>query len=442
MRTEEARPEWGAFRKSLTSSPLLRFLFFGALYLAQGIPWGFITVGYVVFLSDLGMNNEAVGSAVGLAYLPWSFKLAWGPLLDLYRGGVMGRRRPFIVLAELGMGATLLALMLCDPRRQLGAVSALIFLHNTFAGLQDVAVDGLAVDVLPENERGRANSIMWACKVAGVAVGGSGGTLLAKYAGWPALYVAMAVMLWLIMLLPLLVRERPSVMRAGEGRPGLAQLLRYLRELWRSFAPAPNHFGLLIALLTPAGYALVGAFTTRMYRVELHLDADRIAALTALDPIAGVAGAMAGGFVADRLRARRTMGLFMVAIGATIAAFAALHAQWTHFSLLVGYSIVLSFVIAAYSVASLSFFMTLSNPAIGATQFTAYMAMTNFCYSRTAPLGGWMADHQGYVAAYLIAAVVQVVTIPLLLLSDPKQAEAQFRRGKDDKGALPASEPV
>ena len=49
----------------------MRFATFGALYFAQGVPWGFIAVGFVVFLTDLGLDNTAMGSALGLAYLPW-----------------------------------------------------------------------------------------------------------------------------------------------------------------------------------------------------------------------------------------------------------------------------------------------------------------------------------------------------------------------------------
>jgi len=428
MRSE--RRSRGSSGGSLSDSRLLRLFFFGALYLAQGIPWGFISTGYVVFLADLGLSNEAVGGALGLAYFPWSFKLAWGPLLDRYRGGRFGRRRPFIVLAQVVMGASLLALLLCDPRRQLSGVTALLFVHNTFAALQDVAVDGLAVDALPEDERGRANSVMWTGKLAGVALGGGGGTLLAKYLGWPALFVTMAASLWLIMLLPILVTERSGGETPAPKRIDFA-------ELWRSFAfPAPL-LGLLISLVTPAGYALAGAFTTRMYRAHLHLDEKSIATLAVAEPVAGAAGALVGGFVTDKLGQRKTIGLFMALIGATIGVFAAQSAAWPFVSFLLAYTVVVQVAIAAYSVASFSFFMALSNPAIGATQFTAYMAMANLCYAFTSPLGGRLADRLGYVPTYAIAAAIQVVTIPLLLLCDPRQAEARFRGEKAPTAASP-----
>ena len=40
--------------------------------------------------------------------------------------------------------------------------------------MQDVAVDGLAIDLLDERERGRANGLMYASKYGGGAIGGAG----------------------------------------------------------------------------------------------------------------------------------------------------------------------------------------------------------------------------------------------------------------------------
>ena len=134
---------------SLTESRFLRFLSFAALYFAQGIPWGFVAEGYVVFLTDQGLDNTAVGGAMALAYMPWAFKIIWGPLIDRFPSARFGRRRPYIIGAEFLMGATMLVLLAINPKSGLNIVGAVLFLHNTFAALQDVAVDALAVLDIP-----------------------------------------------------------------------------------------------------------------------------------------------------------------------------------------------------------------------------------------------------------------------------------------------------
>jgi PAT family beta-lactamase induction signal transducer AmpG len=426
---------------TLSESRFLRFLTFGALYFAQGIPWGFISVGYVVFLTDQGLDNQAVGAAVGLGYLPWSFKVVWGPLIDRFPSARFGRRRPFILGAELLMGVTMLLLLFVDPKKDLTMVSAVLFLHNTFAALQDVAVDALAVDVLREDERGSANSVMWACKSFGIAVGGGAGTVLAKHLGWPALFVTITILIWAVMALALAVRERP---RASAAAPGddRAEPRLSIKELLASFSFAAPLVGVAIAMLTPLGYALLNAVQTRMLRADFKLSEEAIATLSGVvSPISGVVGALIGGVLSDKLGLRKVTAGFMVLIAASLAAFAALPDLRPSMTFLIVWTAAFQVSIGAYNAATLAFFMALSNPAVGATQFAVYMAGTNVTYAWASPLGGYMADELGLTATFAIAAAAQLVMIILLPLCDPRAAEARFRAIKGASAPVPVPVP-
>jgi PAT family beta-lactamase induction signal transducer AmpG len=57
---------------------------------------------------------------------------------------------------------------------ELGLFTLIILLHNAFGATQDVAIDALAVNVLPEEERGLANGFMFAGASIGQTIGGSG----------------------------------------------------------------------------------------------------------------------------------------------------------------------------------------------------------------------------------------------------------------------------
>jgi PAT family beta-lactamase induction signal transducer AmpG len=423
---------------TLVESRFARLLTLGALYFAQGVPWGFIAVGYVVYLSDRGLDAAAVGDAIGLAYVPWSFKILAGPLIDRFPSVRFGRRRHFIVGAQLMMGLSLLALLGVDAGR-LGVVGAILFAHNAFAAMQDVATDALAVDVLPSEERGKANSIMWAAKNAGVAVGGGGGTIIAKHFGWSTLFVLNALLIWIVMALVIAVRERPQVRVASETpyrgeagggalRPADPGPRLAWSEIKRSFSFATPILGIAVAMLAPVGYALIGTVFTRLMRADLGLSEERIAIIAGtVDPVCGVLGALLGGFLADRLGVRKAMGGAMALIGVCLAGFALTPEHWPNFTFLVVYSIIGTSAVAAFNAASLGFFMTLSNPAIGATQFALYMAATNLTYAWTQPLGGRIADRFGAPATFAVAAVAQIAAIGLLLLVDPRKAEARFR---------------
>ncbi|MBC8133419.1 MAG: MFS transporter, partial [Deltaproteobacteria bacterium] len=186
-----------------------RFLLFGGLYFAQGVPWGFFTIALQLRLTKLGLTAGDLGEVMTMAWLPWAAKPLLGPLVDRVKFGRFGRRRPFILLAEAGMALSLWLLATADPAHNLRLFSIFVLLHNVFAAAQDVGVDALAVDVLTADERGRANGIMSAGKYAGVLVGGQGLLWIANQWGWPAAFLATGVMLLLPALLILRVEEAP-----------------------------------------------------------------------------------------------------------------------------------------------------------------------------------------------------------------------------------------
>jgi PAT family beta-lactamase induction signal transducer AmpG len=409
--------------KTLSESRALRLVTFAALYFAQGVPWGFVTVAYVVFLADQGLGKADIGEAISIAYMPWAFKILAGPVIDRFPTRRFGRRRHFIIGAELLMGATLLALPFFDPHAGLWPIHALLFAHNSFAAIQDASTDALAVDVLPARERGKANSVMWAAKVGGSATGGSLGVLLAKHLGWTTLFIIIAIIVWAVVLLVVFVRERPP----GDAEAAAEERLE-LRVVFRSFAWKTPIVGVAISLVAPIGYALVATIYTATLRSDLHLGDDAIASLTFVDTPVGVGGALLGGFVADRFGVRKTMGVCLVGIGASLAVFAASKSLWPSMTFLFTYTIVSSLFQYAYNAASLGFFMSISNPAIGATQFSLYMAAANVTYSWTARAGGWMGEHLGVAQTFAIAAVIQVASVALLPFCNPRDADARFRR--------------
>ncbi|MCH2162653.1 MAG: MFS transporter, partial [Phycisphaerales bacterium] len=152
-----------------------RLLVLCGLYVAQGVPFGFVTVTLAAALATAGATTEAIGSIIAMSTLPWAMKWIAGPFVDRFTIASMGRRRPWILLGQLGMVLTLVAMAgLREPTQQLALLGWLAFLHNCFNALQDVAVDALAVDLLRPEERGRANGLMYGSKYGGTALGALG----------------------------------------------------------------------------------------------------------------------------------------------------------------------------------------------------------------------------------------------------------------------------
>jgi len=96
----------------LSQSRYLRYFSFTILYIAQGFPFGLVTVALPAFLLERGATPAAVGGFVGGAMLPWTFKWLAGPMMDRFTFLAMGRRRPWVLIAQLGLALTGLGLVL------------------------------------------------------------------------------------------------------------------------------------------------------------------------------------------------------------------------------------------------------------------------------------------------------------------------------------------
>jgi MFS transporter, PAT family, beta-lactamase induction signal transducer AmpG len=136
---------------SLAERRWLRLFTLCVLYVAQGIPWGFMATTLPTYLVSHGV--EDIGTVIAMTYLPFAFKWVWGPIIDAFTIPRFGRRRPWIVFAQAMMALTVFAMVTFDVTRDVQLLVQMIFIHTVFNSIQDVSVDALAVDLLPENER-------------------------------------------------------------------------------------------------------------------------------------------------------------------------------------------------------------------------------------------------------------------------------------------------
>jgi PAT family beta-lactamase induction signal transducer AmpG len=409
---------------ALSQSRFLRFLMLGALYFAQGVPTGFVGVAYVVLLADHGLNNQQIGMAMGLAAIPWAFKIIIGLLIDRVATTRFGRRRPFILLAQLGMGATLLLLLLVDPQRELPSVGLVLLFCSAFAAFQDVSVDGLAVDLLQPEEMSTGNGAMLAGRSVGFSVGGGGGVVIAKHLGWPALFCGITALIWAVMLFLILVRERPR----DEVDPARERRKLTWAELRSSFSFAEPLLGIALGMLGPISGALITNVLTRMLRVDLKLSMEVIGTLEGVVfPLAAAAGGFTGGWLASRLGMRKAIGALLLGLAGAVAVFALASGHRSSLTFLTLWLGAMAFFGGAHGASMYGFFMMLSNPAVGATQFSAFLSAALITSIWAAPLGGWIADTYGITTLFLVAALAQLTSLGLLPFCDPHKARARFR---------------
>ena len=160
--------------KNLLDSTKGRFLTFGLLYISEGIPYGFTSTAMVAFMRTEGLSLSQIGTFVAALFLPWAFKWAWAPLVDLIGLKRFGGRKAWILICQALMIITLYAVSQIDHHQYFELLVTLVIVHNIFAATNDVAIDSLAVNTLKADERGQGNGFMFGGAYIGQGLGGGG----------------------------------------------------------------------------------------------------------------------------------------------------------------------------------------------------------------------------------------------------------------------------
>ncbi len=93
---------------ALADNRRLRLFAVFVLYVAQGIPFGLFWYAIPAWMAANGADARDVGYVLGLTALPWSLKFVNGFVMDRYTFLPMGRRRVWLIGAQLVMIACLI----------------------------------------------------------------------------------------------------------------------------------------------------------------------------------------------------------------------------------------------------------------------------------------------------------------------------------------------
>jgi len=465
----------------LSENKTLRLLTLCGLYVAQGIPWGFVTITFAAWLAqpENGLSTEQIGPMLAVASLPWSFKFVWGPLMDRFTIPSLGRRRPWIIFAQTMAILSLGSMLLFDDLPSLawqaqpeadwltktmyaiipGPLAAMILVANVFVSIQDVAVDALAVDLLDEQERGVANGLMYGSSYLGTAIGGAGlGFLVANY-GIRAGIAGQVLLLFLIMLLPIFLRERrstrtqssphaaaphkletqhqnpfaapaaesPQQQRESEPHTSFAIVFK---DLLTAFRLPSAMIGVLVALSVKIGIgALTAVFVTYLLQDGGWTMKEYTTVTGLYAVLLGLSGAALGGFAADRLGAKPLIVTTSVLLGVLWIGFGIFPTAFTSRTMVTALLLGQEFALAVMAVALFSLFMSISWPKVGATQFTTYMALMNFSTTIGSYAAGQLSQSFSIYQILMLAGLLQSILVIPVLFIDPQQTRRTLGSG-------------
>lgn len=412
-----------SWREVMLNRRMLVCIFTG---FASGLPLYLLLNLVPAWLKTEGLSLKAIG-AFALIQFPYTWKFLWAPLLD--RFGilpVLGRRRSWMLVTQLGLLAAIAWLGRLSPTEQLTLVVALTAVIALCSATLDIALDAFRREILPDEELGLGNAIhVNAYRIAGL-VPGSLSLILADHLPWSQVFLITAAFMLPGMVMTLMVRE-PA---AAQRRP------RTLRDaVVEPFHEFFTRHGVQSALLVLAfiflyklGDSLCTALATPFYldmgysKTEIGLIAKN-AGLWAM-----VIGGILGGIWMVKLGINRALWLFGVVQIVTILGFVWL--AWLGPAPSdAGRLVVLATVIAGEAVgaglgttAFVAFMARTTHPAYSATQlalFTSLMAVPRTFINASA---GWLVEGMGWFHFFLLCFVLALPGMLLLLKVAPWHA--------------------
>ena len=400
----------------LSESRKLRFFTFTMLYLAQGFPFGLVNTALPAYLAEQGESAVAIGSFIAIANLPWSFKLLAGPFMDRWTYLEMGRRRPWVIFAQTCMVLTGLAFILFpNGLANVTLLAMLCFSLNVFGASQDVAVDGMAIDVLPPEEHGRANAFMAFGQVSGISISTAVSAFVVINFGMPGIAVLLAIAFGLILSVAILVRERPGE-KVLPWMPGEAsqRSIDMKPESWKAIA-----LNLARVMFLPASLLIFGAaFIFRFaYGVWISLvpivvvqdlgfeSTDYSTFISGVGFVAAMAG-LALGLVIDRKGVKFFYALVLGLYGLLCVFIGLMESSWSSPRFLVTIGIIQAFIYQGGFISFITSCMKLCWQKVSATQFAIYMAGANIGLSMGAgtyaALESALSSSQMFIALGLV----------------------------------------
>ncbi len=187
-----------------------RVLGMAFLGFSAGLPLLLVGGTFSAWLRSLDVELVAIGflSWVGIAH---SIKVLWAPVVDRlqlpYLTAWLGRRRAWMLLAQVVIACGLAGMALTDPRDMLWLVAVWAVMTAFGSATQDIAIDAYRVEAVSRDRQGAmAATYVFGYRVA-LLSSGAGALYIAGFATWSLSYAVMALLMGVGMLTTFIVRE-------------------------------------------------------------------------------------------------------------------------------------------------------------------------------------------------------------------------------------------
>jgi len=396
--------------KSILSRRMLVSFIFG---FSCGLPLLLTMTVLQAWMKQENVDLSVIG-LMALVGFPYTIKFLWAPFLDRYTLPFLGRRRGWLLIAQILLAFSIAGLGLTRPAESPWMVAFAAFLMTFFSASQDIVVDAYRREDLADEELGLGSSLYINGYRVGMLVASGGGLILADMIPFSQVYMVMGLFMIPGIITTLLTPE-PEItekMPVNMKEAVIDPLVEYFSR---------NHAIWILAfiLFYKIGDTMALAMTTPFY-LDIGFTMTEIGAVVKLFGFwATIAGGLAGGIVMIKMGINRSLWVFGFLQALSILGFVLLARTGPSVTILSG---VIAFEnlsggmgTAAYS----AFMAKITNKKFTATQYALLTSLMGIPRVIAAAPTGYLAEQLGWEMFFLFCTVMAIPGILMLFIFAP-----------------------
>jgi PAT family beta-lactamase induction signal transducer AmpG len=371
------------------------------------------------WMKDEGIDLTVIG-LINIVGLPYTLKFLWAPLMDRYSVPFLGRRRGWMLMAQVFLMTAIFCLGMTSPSKHPLVLVICAFLVTFSSASQDIVVDAYRREDLPNEELGLGSSFYTYGYRIGMLLASGGGLILSDHIPFSAVYAIMAACMLPGIITTLLTPEPSS----GFGMPGT------LREA--VIEPLVDYFNrkhalwiLAFILFYKIGDTMAGAITTPFY-MDMGFSKTEIGAIVKLFGFWSVLlGLAAGGLLLLKLGISKCLWIFGILQALSTAGFAVLAKIGYHTGVLSGVIAFENFTGGMGTSAFLAFMASITNKKFTATQYALLSSLMGIPRVLISAPTGFMAKEMGWEPFFIFCTVIAIPGLLMLGIFAPWKGQPE-----------------
>ncbi len=438
---ETPRAGWLDALRTYLQPKVLSMLFLG---FSSGLPFFLVFSTLSAWLRQAGVQRSTIGmlSWVGILY---SIKFVWAPLVDRLPppvlGRLLGRRRSWMLLAQIGLAVGLFKLSLADPAGGVRSIALAALFVAFCAATQDIALDAWRIESgTPDTAGPMLGAYQVGYRIA-LMTASAGALHIAADTNWHASYATMAALVGIGIVTTLLVPEpHPSTPRDSADRE--ERVIQWLES--RAHWPRPllksgewfmgavvcplldffGRYGLALAtliLIFVGTYRLtefaMGSMVNPFY-IDHGYQLKEIANVVKIyGTVAAILGVFLAGLLITRMGVVRSLVLGSLLLMCSNLSYSLL--ATSHAPTLLGLGLVNTLdnlALAIQGTALIAFLSSLTSPRYTATQYALFSSLYALPGKILEGMSGFVVEQIGYPAFFVYTSSLSVIGLFMLFV--------------------------